>query len=163
SRGRCGVVRGIPMQTTSSGSARRADRLSIARRSASAWATEGGPAKTAEVVSSSGSERSNRARAGAGTSRKSRANRERATRDAAGSAELDQLRILHVVDDDLAPEPECDVRRDELLELAAARLPREPRRDDERLALDRDARLPQGVECGAERLAPRIVVRAWNR
>ena len=47
SRGRCGVVLGMPRQSASSGASRGADRSSIARRSASACATEGGPAKAA--------------------------------------------------------------------------------------------------------------------
>ena len=55
SRGRSGVVRGIPMQIASSGSSSAADPVSTLRTSASACATEGGPANAAEAVSSNGS------------------------------------------------------------------------------------------------------------
>ena len=50
SRGRKGVVPGIPITSASSGSSRVASRSSIARRSASACATDGGPASTAAAV-----------------------------------------------------------------------------------------------------------------
>ena len=60
--------------------------MSTLRTSASAWATEGGPAKTADAVSSSDSEPRTRARSGAGTSPNALASHEPATRSTASGS-----------------------------------------------------------------------------
>ena len=86
SRGRNGVVRGMPMQIASSGSSSAADCVSTLRRSASACATEGGPANAAEAVTSIGREASIRARNGPGTSPNARARRDPAMRSTASSS-----------------------------------------------------------------------------
>ena len=59
---------------------------STLRTSASAWATEGGPAKTADAVSSSDSEPRTRARSGAGTSPNALASHEPVTRSTASGS-----------------------------------------------------------------------------
>ena len=58
SRGSIGVVCGTPMQITSSRSSSLVALASTPRKRASAWATEGGPAKTAAADSSLGRRRS---------------------------------------------------------------------------------------------------------
>jgi len=86
SRGRKGVVPGIPMTSASSGSSRVARRSSIARRRASACATDGGPASTADKVRVPRSERSTRRRTASGAAPNASRSGERAIRSAASSS-----------------------------------------------------------------------------
>src|SRR5207248_10064244 len=86
-----------------------------------------------------------------------------AHRDVVLAAYLDERRILGVVHLDRPAELEREVRRDELLELAAAGAAREPARDQDRLTFDGNADARQLVHGRLERRLPRIVLRARQR
>ena len=79
-------MRGIPITIASSGRSRSAERSSIPRRSASAWATDGGPANAVAAESSTGSERSTSWRSRAGRRLKSGRSGEPAIRSSASGS-----------------------------------------------------------------------------
>jgi len=86
SRGRCGVVRGMPITIASSRSSRVAERASTARSSASACATAGGPAKAAVALRSRRTEWITRLRTAPGSRPKPRTSGERAMRSIASGS-----------------------------------------------------------------------------
>ena len=80
------MVRGIPITIASSRSSSVAERASTARRSASACATAGGPAKAAVALRSRRTEWITRLRAKPGSRPKPRKNGERAIRSTASGS-----------------------------------------------------------------------------
>ncbi len=78
-------------------------------------------------------------------------------------AEVDELRILDVVDDDAPAEPPPELGADEQPRLAGPRPLREPARDEERLRLARHARAHELVGRPLDGGLPRVDRRPGNR
>ena len=77
--------------------------------------------------------------------------------------DLDEPLALDVVHFDAAPEPACDLGRDEDLELAMCRAARESSGDEERLAVRGGARALELEHRRRDRRPPRVVGRTGNR
>jgi len=80
-------------------------------------------------------------------------------------ADLDEVWVLDVVDDDAAAETPGERRRDnpELLEVALAESPGKSSGHKQGLVLDRDADPAELVDDAADRRLPRVVLRGRDR
>ena len=88
-----------------------------------------------------------------------------AERNTSRLPDLDQIRVLDVVDHDRAPEAASELRRDDpqLLEVALGEPAGKPTCEEQGLVLDRDACAPELVDDGPDRLSSGVVVRGRDR